>query len=404
MPTFRYVVKNPKGRVFRGSIHMDSKRALLERLWEKELVVLSVEERRNGRAHRLALNSPPVKAKELVVFSRQLATMVGSGIPIIGALDVLAEPVKNRAFKQVLRHSRDEVEGGSSLSQAMSRHPTVFSDLFVNMVSAGESSGKLDDILDRLATYLEKSDALRRKVQSSLTYPAVVLCLAFGVTAFLLMVVVPKFRDIFAALSSELPLPTKILLNTSEFLSKYFVIEVALLAVGAFAFRAWVKTDIGRRWFDRSILRLPVFGELFQKVAIARFARTLATLLRSGVPVLTALEIVAKTIGNRVIEEAVLDARTSVKDGKFLSAPMGQNPLFPGMAVRMILVGESTGRLEEMLGKVADFYESEVDTAVAGLTTLIEPLVITVLGVIVGGIAVALLLPVFTLPNIVGGR
>src|SRR3989338_253977 len=402
MPTFHYTVKNPQGRIYRGSINVDSKRALLERLWEKELVVLSVEERANGHRRLASFASQGVKAKELVIFSCQLATMVSSGIPIIGALEVIAQPVKNRVFQQVLRHSRDEVEGGASLSQAVSHHPRVFSNLFVNMISAGESSGKLDEILDRLATYLEKADALQRKVRASLMYPAVVLCLAVGVTMFLMIAVVPKFKDIFASLSGQLPLPTRLLIGTSEFLAKYFVAEVFLAALVFVGLRAWIRTEKGRLWFDRLLLRVPVFGELFQKVAIARFARTLATLTRSGVPILTALEIVAKTVGNKVVERAILEARSSVKDGKWLSGPLGQSSVFPAIAVRMILVGESTGRLEQMLGKIADFYEDEVYTAVAGLTTLIEPIVISVLGGVVGGIAIALLLPVFTLPNIVG--
>lgn len=404
MPTFRYVVKDPGGRVHRGAIDVDSKRALLERLWEQELVVLSVKKHRNGRSRRFAFGTPPVKTRELVVFSRQLATMVASGIPIVGALDVLAEPVKDGAFRSVLRRSRDDVEAGASLSQAFSRHPHVFPPMFVNMVGAGESSGRLNEILDRLASYLEKSDVLYRKVRSSLVYPALVSCLAVGVTTFLMTVVVPKFKDIFAALSGQLPLPTRILLAVSEFVSKYFVVEVFLIALGVMGLRALLRTERGRLWFDRTTLQLPVFGELFQKVAVARFSRTLATLVRSGVSILTALEIVAKTIGNRVIEQAVLEARASVKGGKLLSDPLGKNEFFPSMAIRMIAVGEGTGRLEEMLGRIADFYESEVDTAVAGLTTLVEPLVISVLGVIVGAIAIALLLPVFTIPTIVGNH
>jgi len=402
MATYRYTVKDPSGRVLRGAIEVDSKRALLERLWEQELVVLSVEEqRKNGRVRRFGFPSAPVRAKELVVFSRQLATMVSSGVPIINALDTLAEPVKDRGFRQVLRRSRDDVESGSSLSEAMGRHPRVFSDMFVNMVGAGESSGKLDEILDRVATYFEKADALQRKVKSSLMYPAVVVSLALGVTAFLIIVVVPKFKDIFALLTGDLPTPTRMLLATSDFLSTYIVAEAAVVVLAFVAFRAFIQTRRGRLWFDRFKLHVPVFGELFQKVAMARFARTLATLLRSGVPILSALEIVAKTVNNRVIELAVLEARVNVKDGKMLSEPLAQSRYFPPLALRMINVGESTGRIEEMLSKVADFYESEVDTAVSGLTTLIEPIVMIMLGLMVGGIAIALLLPVFVIPTLI---
>jgi len=404
MPTFHYTARSPEGRVYRGAIDVDSKRALLERLWEQDLVVLSVDVRGDGHQRRFAVATPPVKARELVVFSRQLATMVSSGIPIVGALDVLAKPMKHRVLREVVCRSRDEVEAGASLSEAMSRHPRVFSELFVNMVGAGESSGQLDDILDRLASYLEKSEALLRKVRSSLMYPAVVSCLAAGVTTFLMIVVVPKFKDIFNALSGQLPLPTRLLIGFSEFLSKYLAVEVGLLFLGFLALRAYIRTDRGRLWFDRMKLRLPVFGELFQKVAVARFARTLATLNRAGIAILTSLEIVAKTIGNRVMERMILEARASVKEGKLLSEPLAKHELFPAMAVHMIGVGETTGKLDEMLGKIADFYESEVDTAAAGLTTLVEPIVISVLGVIVGAIAVALLLPVFTIPTIVGAH
>ena len=290
-----------------------------------------------------------------------------------------------------------------SLSDCLAKYPSLFSEFVVSMVKAGESSGQLDEILDRVAAYLEKTDALRRKVQSSLSYPIVVSCMAGGISAFLVIVIVPKFKDIFTSLGGTLPLPTLILMSVSEFLGRYLLVEGLLIVAGFIGFRVCLNTKAGRWGFDYWKLRMPILGTLFRKVAIARFARTLSTLVRSGVPILTALEIVAKTAGNKIVEQAVLNARTSIREGEPIADPLTKSKVFPPMVTRMVSVGEKTGQLEQMLSKVADFYESEVDTAVTGLTSLIEPLIISVLGLVIGAIVIALFLPIFKVSQLVGG-
>ena len=400
MASFAYVVKDKSGRTHSGSLECESKQALIERLWKQDFVVLSIQEREGKRAV-MKVGEGPVRTVQLVIFSRQLATMVASGIPIIGSLDVLAEQIEDKAFQHILKRIRDDVEAGSSFSDSLKKHPRAFSDFFVNMVRAGESSGRLDEILDRVASYLEKIDVLRRKVSSSLFYPAFVSSLAMLITAFLVIVVVPKFRDIFTSLGGQLPMPTRILLGISDALRHYFVVVVAGIFLSGVGCKFYIGTKGGRMWFDHLKLTVPIIGKLLQKVAIARFARTLATLTRSGVPILTALEIVARTAGNKVIEEAVVGARSSIREGENIADPLAQSKAFPPMVTRMIAVGEKTGELERMLSKIADFYENEVDAAVTGLTSLIEPLIIGILGIVIGGIVIALFLPVFKISQLV---
>ena len=400
MPTYAYVVKNKVGRTLQGSLAAASRQSLIEQLWKQEFVVLSIAERQAGAAG-LRFGRGSVKTQQLVIFSRQLATMVASGIPIIGSIEALMDQMEDRAFQAVLKRIRDEVEAGSSLSEALAKHPRVFSEFFLNMVRAGESSGRLEEILDRLANYLEKIEALRRKVQASLYYPAVVSVLAFSISAFLVIVIVPKFKEIFSTLGGNLPLPTRLLLQTSDFLRQYLVLEAAALVMLMTGFHVYIRTPPGRAWFDRLKLRLPIVGKLLRKVAIARFSRTLATLVRAGVPILTAMDIVARTAGNKVIEEAVMAARTSVREGENIADPLAQSKAFPPMVTRMIAVGEKTGELEKMLTKVADFYESEVDAAVSGLTSLIEPLVIAFLGLVIGAIVIALFMPILTITQLI---
>ena len=401
MPTFAYVVKDKAGRTHSGTLETESRNALIEQLWKREFVVLSIDERQPNKPSFLKIGQAKVKIDALVIFSRQLATMVDSGIPIAPALDVLADQMEDRNFKQTLRKIRDDIEAGSSLSEAVSRHPRAFSDFFVNMIKAGESSGRLDEILDRVATYMEKVNMLQGKVKASLFYPAFVSILAFGITTFLVVVIVPKFKEIFTSLGGELPLPTQMLLNLSEFMRKYLVLEVVVGIAVIILFRLYINTPVGRIWFDRNTLKVPVIGKLMQKVVIARFSRTLATLVKSGVPILSSLEIVAKTSGNKVVESAVMSARASIKEGENIADPLSHSKVFPVMVTRMISVGEKTGELEKMLSKIADFYENEVDAAVTALTSLIEPLVIAVLGVIIGSIVIALFLPVFKLPTMI---
>ena len=401
MPIFAYVVKDKAGKTHSGTLETKSRNALIEELWKREFVVLSIEERAQAVSLLVRVGQGRVRSEHIVIFSRQLATMVDSGIPISQALDVLSEQIEDKNLGQTLKKIGKDIESGASLSEAVARHPKVFSEFFINMVRAGESSGRLDEILDRVASYLEKVNTLQGKVRASLFYPAFVSFLAFAITTFLIVVIVPKFKEIFTALGGQLPLPTLILLRLSEFMGKYLAYELIGLVMFVVLVRLYMGTPVGRLWFDGMTLKLPVVGKLMQKVVIARFSRTLATLVKSGVPILGALEIVAKTSGNKVVERAVMVARTSVKEGENIAVPLGQSKVFPGMVTRMIAVGEKTGELEKMLVKIADFYENEVDAAVTALTSLIEPLVIAVLGVVIGSIVIALFLPIFKISTLV---
>lgn len=403
MPSFNFVVKDKKGKTLSGVVDAESRNALLEQLWKQQLTVLSVSESSGSGGGGFKFKGGPSKIRlnQLVIFSRQMATLIESGISVVPALAILSDQIEDKNFQKILIRMKEEVESGSSLSEAAAKFPQAFSDLYVNMIQAGEQSGQLDEILDRVASYLEKAGALKRKVTSSLIYPAFVTLLAFGITAFLLIVIVPKFRDIFITLGGALPKPTQMLLDFSDLVKSYWVIGFIIIIAVSIAGKFYVNTPGGRLNFDKMVLQLPVLGSLMRKVAIARFAQTLSTLTKSGVPILTALDIVAKTSGNRVIEMAVSASRSSIKEGENIATPLTQSKVFPVMVTRMIAVGEKTGELEKMLAKIAEFYESEVDAAVSALTSLIEPLVIALLGIMIGGIAVCLLLPVFNLSALV---
>lgn len=404
MSVFKYIAKDKDGKTVSGSSEAANSRALAENLRQRELIIIQIEEEKekSGKIAK-AGGGAKIKMDDLVIFSRQLATMVDAGIPLVGALDALQDQMESKAFKKVISQVRNDVEGGLSLSEALTKQSNIFSAFFVNMVKAGESSGQLDEILDRIAVYMEKTLALIRKVKSSLIYPAVVVFMAIAITTFLIVKVVPTFESIFVTIGVDLPLPTKILIAISKILRQWLPLVVAGLVISIIALAKIIRTDKGKLVFDTLLLKLPVLGPLLKKVAIARFARTLSTLQRSGVSILTALEIVGKTSGNKVIEAAVFKTKVSIKEGQSIAQPLTESKVFPPMVTRMISVGEQTGKLEEMLGKVADFYESEVDTAVSGLTSLIEPLIIAFLGVVVGGIVVSMFLPIVKLIQVVGG-
>ncbi len=404
MSVFKYMAKDKDGKTVSGSLEAANSRALVESLRQRELTIIQIEEEkeRGGKAAK-AGGGANIKMDDLVIFSRQLATMVDAGIPLVGSLDALQDQMESKAFKKVISQVRNDVEGGLSLSEALTRQPNVFSAFFINMVKAGESSGQLDEILDRVAVYMEKTLALIRKVKSSLIYPAVVVFMAIAITMFLIIKVVPTFESIFVTIGVSLPLPTLILITISKILRQWLPMVTAGLVIFIIALAKIIRTDKGKLVLDTLLLKLPVLGPLLRKVAIARFARTLSTLQKSGVSILTALEIVGKTSGNKVIEAAVFKTKASIKEGQSIAQPLMESKVFPPMVTRMISVGEQTGKLEEMLGKVADFYESEVDTAVSGLTSLIEPLIIAFLGVVVGGIVVSMFLPIVKLIQVVGG-
>jgi type IV pilus assembly protein PilC len=349
----------------------------------------------------MSFGKKKISTDDLVIFSRQLATMVDAGIPLVGALDILGDQVENKAFGEIISKMRSDVETGSSLSDALAKHKKVFSPLFINMVKAGESSGMLDEILDRLALYLEKTSSLQKKVVSALIYPAVVSAMAAGITLLLLLKVIPVFKEIFSGFGAELPRPTAILIAISDGLQKYFPIVVIIVVAAVILMSRYLKTEKGRLRYDSMLLKLPIFGTLFTKVAISKFTRTLSTLIKSGVPILNCLEIVGKTSGNKAVEVAVETVRSNVREGESIAEPLARSKIFPSMVVRMVSVGEQSGELEKMLSKIADFYDEQVDTAVSGLTSLIEPLIIAFLGIVIGTIVICMFLPIFKLTQVV---
>jgi len=401
MPVYKYIVKDKTGQTLAGSIEGQSESDAVASLHKKEFVVLKVEAVKSVQ-HRNS--GGKVRSDDLVIFSRQLATMIDAGIPVVQALSILSEQIETRSFKDIVETIARDIRAGTSLSDAIAKYPAVFSELFVNMTRAGEASGMLDEVLDRLASYLEKSLALARKVKSSLVYPAVVVTMAVAITAVLLLKVVPTFKGIFEMLGGQLPLMTRILIGVSDILRHYFIAAVIILAAAGVFLKKIISTENGRRSLDKLKLRVPILGDLFRKVAIAKFSRTFSTLVKSGVNVLSALDIVAKTSGNKVVEETVIACRTAVRNGEPIAASLVKSSVFPPMVCRMISVGEQTGQLEKMLSKVADFYDEQVDAQVAGLTSMIEPLVIAFLGIVVGGIVIALFLPVFQITQLVAGR
>jgi len=398
MPQFKYEAKDSQGNAVGGFIEAEDNKAAVVLLHKKELTILNL-----SQEDQKAFKAKRVKLEDLVIFSRQLATMVDSGISLVQALSILSEQSENKNLATATLVIKRDIESGSSFCNALLNHPQIFSELYINMAKAGETSGKLDEILDRLATYLEKASSLQRKVRSSLVYPAVVISLALIITVVLLVKVVPIFKNIFDTLGGTLPVPTQILIGISDIMRRFFPILLVGVVALVFIFKKIISTPKGRYWFDRRLLKLPIFGPLFKKVAIARFSRTLATLVRSGVPILNSLNIVGKTSGNKVIEEIVLNACISIKEGEPIAGPLSKESVFPPMVVRMISVGEQTGQLEKMLNKIADFYEEQVDAAVSGLVSMIEPLVIAFLGIVIGGIVIALFLPIFKITELVGG-
>ena len=407
MPTFEYQVKSKSGKNQTGVQDGPDVNAVVANLRSQGFMILRVNEVKKSKWFTMGVKGPAekpgksgkVSLDDLVVFSRQMTTLVGAGIPLIQALDILAQQAEREKFRQVLREMHQQVQGGKSFSDAMEKHPKVFSVLFINMVRAGESSGSLEEILDRVATYFEQTNALQKKVKSAMMYPVAVTCIAFLITFAMMAFVIPKFAVIFEDLRAPLPAPTKILISMSHFLAGHWALTLGGLGAAIFLMAQLLKTPPGRMFWDSSKLRLPVFGPIFLKCAISKFSRTLSTLVKRGVPILSSLEIVSKTSGNKRLEVIIYSLIDSVKKGESISGPLGKSSVFPNMVVRMIAVGEETGELEEMLTKIADFYDTEVDTAVDGLTSLIEPLIIAFLGVVIGGIVIAMFLPILTLSS-----
>ncbi len=400
MPSFAYKAKGVDGNVLQGVIEAEEQRAAIDRLRQQKLVILEIGEKKAGPLDAIkGLLKPKgkVTSQDLVLFSRQLSTLVSAGVPIVQGLAILESQTENPRFKEVLGLVRGDIEGGLSISDALKKHPDSFPDLYTSMIKAGELGGILDTILERVTGYLEASEALKAKVKSALMYPAIVLSICALVTVFLLTFVIPTFKTIFAGFGAQLPMPTQMLLDLSDFMKAHFLI-LGSIPVGIFyAFKRFYKTPYGHKWVDGRTLKAPIFGVILKKVAVAKFTRTLGTLIKSGVPIMQALETVSQTAGNVVVSEAVLSCRESIREGGHLSDPLKKSGLFPNMVTSMISVGEETGALDIMLNKIADFYDMEVDAAVKGLTSLIEPLVIVVMGVIIGSIVIAMFLPMFNM-------
>ncbi len=399
MNSYKYSAKDKNGQTINGIIQAASETEVVDILHKKEMMVFSVEFTKVSVVGPKKVDQK-IKLDDLVIFSRQLATMIDAGIPLVNALGILAEQIEKEGLRGIIGMVRQDIEAGMSFCDALAKHPVVFSDLFVNMVKAGEASGMLNEILDRLATFMEKQAALNRKIVSSLVYPAVVVSMAVIITAVLLIKVVPTFKGIFDSLGGTLPLPTQVLIFASDLLRKYILILMLVFGAGVFLFKKNLNTEKGRYAFDRFTLKVPVFGPLLRKLAVAKFSRTFSTLVKSGVSVLSALEIVSKTAGNKVVEEAVVNCSKSVRNGEPISRPLAKSGVFPPMVTRMINVGEQTGQLEKMLSKIADFYDDQVDAAAGALTSLIEPLVIAFLGIVIGGIVIALFLPIFKISQL----
>ncbi|HEU19144.1 MAG TPA: type II secretion system F family protein [Deltaproteobacteria bacterium] len=346
---------------------------------------------------------PKVKEKDVVVFARQFATMINAGLPIVHSLDLLAQEEENKTFKKVIASIKDDIEGGMTLTDSMKKYPDLFDDLFVNLVAAGEAGGILDVILNRLSQYMEKALKLKSKVKGAMTYPAATLVIAIAVVTLLLWKVVPVFEDMFKGFGSALPGPTQFLVDASAFVqNNIFYMFIGAIAI-FFAYRQYYKTQRGRLQIDSLILKAPIFGILLKKVAVAKFSRTLSTMMSSGVPILEGLEIVSRTAGNKVIENSLMVTRKSISEGKTIAEPLSQANIFPSMVVSMIAVGENTGALDAMLAKIADFYDDEVDAAVEAMTSLLEPIMMVFLGGVIGGMIVALYLPIFSMAGAVGG-
>ena len=402
MPSYIWKGKNVAGQAQSGVVTVDSRDQVLSFLRKQRITVVSVQEKPKDIKFRLP-GRKGVSTRELAVFTRQFATMIDSGLPLVQCLEILGKQASNEYFKKVIEEVTADVEAGSTLSESLARHSNPFDNLFVHMVNAGEAGGILDTILARLATYIEKSDSLKRKVKSALTYPAVVLLVASGVTIFMLTAIIPTFANLFKDFGAELPLPTKIVMGMSNFLRSTWWLLI-LIAVGlAFLFKRYYATNGGRHRIDAMTLRVPVLGDVLKKASVARFTRTLGTLVSSGVPILKGLEITAETAGNVILSDAIKETRSSIGQGETISGPLSKCDVFPPMVVQMIAVGEETGALDAMLSKIADFYDDEVDTAVATLTSVIEPVLIVIMGVIVGGMVIAMYMPMFEMVRAIAG-
>lgn len=400
MATFAYTGRTRGGETVSGERIADTLEAATAALRRDQVLVTKIapaKTRAEQKAVTKRARGRRVNSKNLAVFTRQFSVMIDAGLPLVQCLDILGTQEEDKNFARVIIETRSDVEGGSSLADAMRKHPKVFDALFTNMIAAGEAGGILDTILKRLAVYIEKNVKLKQQVKSAMMYPIAVLTIAAGVVAVILWKVIPTFAAMFAGLGAELPLPTRVVIWMSDSLVRFLPFIVVGLVAMVFALKQYYGTDGGRHVIDRLVLKMPVLGMIMRKIAVARFCRTLSTLISSGVPILDGLEITAKTAGNAIVEDGIMTTRKSIERGETVSAPLKETGVFPAMVTQMIGVGEATGALDTMLAKIADFYEEEVDVAVAGLLTLMEPIMIAFLGIIVGGIVIAMYMPIFSM-------
>jgi type IV pilus assembly protein PilC len=398
MPTFAFAGRTRGGETVSGERVADSIDALTATLRREQIQVTKVNPVKEEKAAKAKKpKGRKVAAKNLAVFTRQFSVMIDAGLPLVQCLDILGNQEEDKGFSSVILQTRSDVESGASLADAMRKHPKTFDGLFVNMIAAGEAGGILDTILKRLATYIEKAVKLQSQVKSAMVYPIAVIVIAGGVVGVILWKVIPTFASLFSGLGAELPLPTRVVIAASDNLVRFFPFLLVLGGAVTYGFKQYYATEKGRHVVDAAMLKAPILGNILRKIAVARFCRTLATLISSGVPILDGLEITAKTSGNAIIEDAIMLTRKSIERGETISSPLKETGVFPAMVVQMIGVGEATGALDTMLAKIADFYEEEVDAAVAGLLTLLEPVMIAFLGIVVGGIVIAMYMPIFDL-------
>ena len=395
---FAYKAKESSGKLVEGLVEAADQKAALARLRGQRLTVVEI----NQKAKRDKFFKAKIKNNDIVIFSRQLSTLISAGVPIVQGLNFLEAQAESPAFKAVVTVLRTDIEAGLSIADAMRKHPQAFNELYVSMIRAGEVGGILDTILERLSAYLESSEALKAKVKSAMMYPTVVGGVAFCITIFLILFVIPVFKGIFAGFGAELPFPTRVLIGLSDLLRHYIIYLLIAGGAAGWGIKKYIQTDKGQEKIDRLSLNLPVVGILLKKVAIAKFTRTLGTLIKSGVPILQGLETVAKTAGNKVIERAIYSSRDSIKEGGRIADPLKKANIFPPMVIQMIGVGEETGGLDNMLNKIADFYDQEVDTAVKGLTSMIEPLIMVIMGFVIGAIVIAMFMPMFSMGELAG--
>jgi type IV pilus assembly protein PilC len=395
MPVYIWEGKAAKGTIQKGETNAPSEKILRQLLKAQKINVSKVKQKPKDIFENVAFMQPGVKTKDLIVFTRQFSTMIDAGLPLIQGLDILANQEENRTFKKVLMQVKLDVEGGSSLAEALKKHPKVFDNLYVNLVAAGEMGGILDTILQRLAAYIEKNARLVSKVKGAMIYPVTIMAIAVVVILIMLVFVIPVFAEMFTDFGGELPGLTQAVVNISDFLRNNWIVLTVIFAGLFYGFKKWKSTDRGEYLFDKYLLKAVVIGDLLRKVAVAKFTRTLGTLITSGVPILDGMDVVAKTAGNRVVEEAINNTKQSISEGKTIAAPLEESGVFPPMVCQMVAVGESAGSLDSMLEKIADFYEEEVDTAVDALTALIEPVMMVFLGGTVGTMLIAMYLPIF---------